>query len=66
MPFPAFSAENHEYDENAVVSCLLYSSLVSSIKLTPLRKLQANGETSRTLQTAKLCYNAINIYSEKN
>ena len=66
MPFPAFSAENHEYDENAVVSCLLYPSLVSSIKLTPLRKLQANGETSRTLQTAKLCYNAINIYSEKN
>ena len=34
---------------------------MSSIKLTPLRKLQANGETSRTLQTAKLCYNAINI-----
>ena len=56
--------------ENAVISCLFYPSLVFSVRysvygkkgktVTPSRRLQAKGEMC-TVQTAKLCYNAINI-----
>ena len=47
---------------SSVIDKLLCSRGEKQIKLTPLRKLQAKGETSSTLQTSKLYYNAINIY----
>ena len=75
MPSPAFSAGHFQKiktKKNAVINCLFYpsiSSVVGKVRtvygkkgktVTPSRRLQAKGEMC-TLQTSKLCYNAINI-----
>ena len=69
MPSEFFAGHFHlKTKENAVISYLFYPS-ISRYRLfmakkgktvAPARTLQAKGERC-TLQTGKLCYNAINI-----